>query len=408
MLLKTINGTSTLPLVNISFVVKQHRQIFIRNIYSCMKYYESNFEEYISSVFKYNIHPELDHVITALPSELKDFQNMIIYGPPGVGKYSQALYILQRYSASKLKYDKKVGISNEKQDKKKPKTESKRKLKDVQKPLTISKTNDYLIRISDIHYEVDMSLLGCNSKTLWHDIFFQIVDIVSLKTEKTGIIVCKNFHCIYNELLDVFYNYMKHPIDNVQIKFILLTEHVGFITHNIYNSCFCIHVPRPEKHHYVKVFQDKATPLQNKYSNVFTNKNTPCVNEIDTNSIVNTKEIYQCKHVQKIDQLPGDIFNIITNNIITEMLNPDTSQLKALRNHIYDLLIYNLDIAETISYILYYCIENDLFDRKESISDTIKQTFTFLKYFNNNYRSIYHIESMIIFMMCKIHNYENT
>ena len=149
-----------------------------------MKYYESNFEEYIFSVFKYNIHPELENVISSLPSELKDFQNMIIYGPSGVGKYSQTLYILQLYSPTKLKYDKKVGICNEKQEKKKPKTESKRKLKDVQKPLTISKTNDYLIRISDVHYEVDMSLLGCNSKTLWHDIFFHIVDIVSLKTEK--------------------------------------------------------------------------------------------------------------------------------------------------------------------------------------------------------------------------------
>ena len=71
-------------------------------------------------------------------------------------------------------------------------------------------------------------------------------------------------------------------------------------------------------------------------------------------------------------------------------------------------IFYNIDIAETICYILYYCIENELFDRKTSISDTIKQTFTFLKYFNNNYRSIYHIESMIILIMCKIHNYENT
>ena len=34
--------------------------------------------------------------------------------------------------------------------------------------------------------------------------------------------------------------------------------------------------------------------------------------------------------------------NSITNNIITEMLNPNTSQMKVLRNHIYDLLIYNI------------------------------------------------------------------
>lgn len=85
-------------------------------------------------------------------------------------------------------------------------------------------------RISDIHYEVDMAILGCNSKTLWHEIFFKIVDIVSAKQEKVGIILCRNFHHIYNELLEVFYSFLNNPLQqfNVNIYFILLTEHVGF------------------------------------------------------------------------------------------------------------------------------------------------------------------------------------
>lgn len=370
-----------------------------------MKYYESNFEEYTQSIEKYNIHPELEPIIQSLPEDISHFQNLIIYGPSGTGKYSQALRVIQKYSHSNLKYDKKVGITNEKQDKKKPKTETKRKSKDTQKPLMLTKSNDYLIRISDIHYEVDMSLLGCNSKTLWHDIFFQIVDIVSLKQEKCGIILCKNFHCIYNELLDVFYSYMKHPMDNIQIKFILITEHIGFITHNIYDSCYCIHVQRPTLEHYTQLFINKTNHLQKKYVEKY-QPNT-CIEEIEPSTVMNTKEIYQCKHIKNIDQLPNDVFNIITNNILKEMLNPKTTQLKELRNHIYDLLVYNIDIAETICHILFYCIENELFENQSLITDTVNQTFTFLKYFNNNYRSIYHIESIIIFIICKIHNYEN-
>uniref|UniRef100_A0A6C0HIE8 Uncharacterized protein n=1 Tax=viral metagenome TaxID=1070528 RepID=A0A6C0HIE8_9ZZZZ len=363
-----------------------------------MKYYESNFDEYIQSVNQYNIHPELESVIDSLPKSINDFCNIILYGPSGVGKYSQALKIIQKYSPSKLKYDKKMGITNEKQEKKKTKTEPKRKSKDTHKPLAMTKTTDYLIRISDIHYEVDMSLLGCNSKALWYDIFFQVVDIVSLKSDKAGIIVCKNFHCVYNELLDVFYSYMKHPLQNIKLKFILITEHTGFISNNIFNSCMCIRVKRPENKYYLEMYKSKV--------NGQTVNN--CMKDLDTSTIINAKEIYQCKHLKLTDQLPTDVFNIINNNIIKEMLNPQKLQLAVLRNNLYDLLVYNIDVAESICYILFYFIENNAFKNEQLLSQTIKQTFTFLKYFNNNYRSIYHIESIIVFIICKIHCFENT
>ena len=73
-----------------------------------MKYYESNFEEYTQSIEKYNIHPELEPIIQSLPENINHFQNLIIYGPSGTGKYSQALQIIQKYSPSHLKYDKKL------------------------------------------------------------------------------------------------------------------------------------------------------------------------------------------------------------------------------------------------------------------------------------------------------------
>ena len=69
-----------------------------------------------------------------------------------------------------------------------------------------------------------MSLLGCNSKTLWHEIFFQLVDIISVKQNKIGIIVCKNFHTINSELLEIFYSYMQQynmKNSNILIKFIM-------------------------------------------------------------------------------------------------------------------------------------------------------------------------------------------
>lgn len=83
-----------------------------------MKYYETSYDEYLSSYEKYNLHPELDYIKNELPKNINDFKNIIIYGAPGVGKYTQVLSILCQYSPTKLKYDKKIYITYEKQEKK--------------------------------------------------------------------------------------------------------------------------------------------------------------------------------------------------------------------------------------------------------------------------------------------------
>ena len=49
-----------------------------------------------------------------------------------------------------------------------------------------------------------MDLLGCNARLLWNNIYKAILDILSSRTGHSGIIVCKNFHKIHNELLDIF------------------------------------------------------------------------------------------------------------------------------------------------------------------------------------------------------------
>ena len=43
-----------------------------------------------------------------------------------------------------------------------------------ERKLQINSETPYYIKISDIHYEVDMDMLGCNSKPLWNDIYTHI------------------------------------------------------------------------------------------------------------------------------------------------------------------------------------------------------------------------------------------
>ena len=60
-----------------------------------MKFYETHFEEYIEKSEKKNLHPKFQKEIDAIPSNLKEMKNLILYGPTGTGKYTQALKIIK-------------------------------------------------------------------------------------------------------------------------------------------------------------------------------------------------------------------------------------------------------------------------------------------------------------------------
>ena len=187
----------------------------------------NHFDDYIQKHKKQSMHPKLNTLYSKFPTSVHKLKNLIFYGPVGVGKYTQVLSCIRKYSPSELKYEKKLTINYDKEQ--------------------------YLIKMSDVHFEVDMSLLGCNAKLLWNEIYTQIIDVVvsSLSHNQVGIIVCTNFHKINSELLDNFYSYMQ-GINSKRFKYIIITEHIGFIPDNILNNCKTIHVPKPSITNYNK------------------------------------------------------------------------------------------------------------------------------------------------------------
>ena len=50
-----------------------------------MKFYETHFEEYITENNRVNLHPKLDKIYGKFPNLIKDFKNIIFYGPSGTG-----------------------------------------------------------------------------------------------------------------------------------------------------------------------------------------------------------------------------------------------------------------------------------------------------------------------------------
>lgn len=316
-----------------------------------MKLSKTHFEEYLSANEKQDLHPSLNVIYNKLPNNINELPNIILYGPSGTGKYTQALKLLKRYSPSSLKYDKKMSVLFNKQN--------------------------YYFKISDIHYEVDMSLLGCNSKTLWHELYTQLIDVISAKQYKYGIILCKNFHSIHNDLLECFYSYMQDNNLSINIVFLFITEHVSFIPDKIINCCQMINIPRPSKVQYEKCLNKKLTKLK-------------------------TTNILNIKNIEDNVELHNPV-DSICKKIINYMLDLDNLNFKEIREVLYDVLIYDLNIYDCVWFIVSYLINNDKLDENK-MSDVWMKTFTFFKYYNNNYRPIYHMEHFVYYLVCSIHN----
>jgi Cdc6-like AAA superfamily ATPase len=305
-----------------------------------MKFYEDHFVDYVSRVDEGTLHSKLCKEYDKLPDSIDDLNNMIFYGPDGVGKYSQSLNFIKKYSASSLKYEKKIMFQLPKQS--------------------------YNLRISDVHFEIDMEVLGCNSKTNWNSIYSNIIDIINTKKGHKGIILCKNFQCIHNELLEVFYSYIHN---NINIKYFILTSEISFIPDIITNKCKIINVPFYSKTLCKKMLGCKGT------------------------NVSNIK--YIKGDVEELEYLNNNICNKLISVIIDYNNNINYAEL---REHIYSILTYNMDINNIIWYIIKKLIKDNKI-KSCKIGDVLEKTFKFFHLYNNNYRPIYHLENYFYYLV---------
>ena len=315
------------------------------------KYFETSFNEYITTCENNNLHPKLSNeIFTQLPPDISNIPNLILYGPKGIGKYTQSLLLLKRYSPSSLKYEKKISI-------------------------TFNKAI-YQYKASDIHIEVDMSLLGCNAKLLWNEIYNQSIDIACVKKDNIFIILCTNFQDIHSELLEHFYSYMQTVYYKpVKLKFIILTEQISFLSENILDVCKTISIPRASLE---------------QHENCFGKINT------NINNITNLKNIKS-----DIDEYNPHV--TICMSIIYYVTNLSKIDYSKIRELCYQLLVYDTDIYESIWFILQTLVNTNKIN-DDKIGDVLTNTYTFLKLFNNNYRPIYHLENYVLYLITIIND----
>jgi len=364
---------------------------------SKIRYYETNYTDYLRAVNANNFHPELDSIIASLPPSIDQLGNLILYGPSGSGKYTQFLRIVEKYSLSAS------GLKNNKMTSRTDK-------------------HEYTYHISDIHYEIDLAQLGCESKKMWNECFFQIVDAIYANPSKSGIILCRNFQSIYGELVEPFYSYMQHSRTlGVHIVFIFLTEHISFIPTNIVQCCKIISVRRPSRKCYTHLVSVNAgnRPTGKPHTEFMkriattnssvaaSNPSSSIMDELPLNALANLKECHLVGMTKSVSELPKDVFNIVCDNIIREMLKHNDLNIIELRDHLYDILLYGLDITECLWYIIFFFVENGYLEtRPEAMINIMDRLHVFLKHYNNNYRPIYHLESIFIYLIIQIFQYE--
>ena len=284
-----------------------------------------------------NLHNYLEEENEILKSTLlEDLKHLIFYGKRGIGKYYQTLLFIKKFSPSKLKYNKKMYIENE-----------------------------YYIKVSDVHFEIDMATLGCNCKIIWGKIQKQITNSMESLNISKSIILCKNFHDINKDLL--------HNFKNTMLKnccYIFLTEHVCFIPTNIIHISEIICLKNITK----KVFKQHFKTFNNNRGNLLA---------------FHDKRINEFHGIEYIDQ---KYINIIINYL--EKSKTSFSYL-TLREHIYNLLIYQCNIENCIWHLINFYI------RRYSnihIDKIIIETYNFLIRYNSNYRPIFHLEYIILFI----------
>ena len=316
-----------------------------------MKFLETSFVDYITSVKKYNIHKKMEPFFQSLTKEIKDLDNLIFYGPSGVGKYSQMLNFIKQYSPSKLKYERKITYK-------------------------YNNKYQYTFKVSDIHFEIDMELLGCNAKILFNQLYYHIIDVCNTKQRVNNIIVCKNFHKIHTELLENFYSYMQ-SIEHLNLNFIfiILTEQVSFLPSIILERCKIIPFTKPLQSCYKKLSKDKDF-VEDKNLNF---KDVIC--KIKTNNhMIEKKIVYK---------------------IYDTIINSKEINFAVFRDNLYDLFIYDVNLEESIYSIICELIKNNYLN-KDNIELILYEKFKFLKYYNNNYRPIYHLELFFFIVITQI------
>lgn len=204
---------------------------------------------------------------------------------------------------------------------------------------TIETTNqDIVLPMSDIHLEIDFQLLGVNEYSLFFEIYRHVSENIVLNKKKL-FVVCLHFDQIKKELMEVFYNFLNHN----RIVFVFIVKNLCYI------------------HPYIL----KKSGIK-KYKN-------------------NDHSICSTMFHSKIDAM------------VSHIIQENQWSFFQWREKLYELLILNYNIHDCFTYMIECLIKHNYLNY-ENMDAFFPKYADILEKYNNNYRTIYHLERFIVFI----------
>ena len=90
--------------------------------------------------------------------------------------------------------------------------------------------------------------------------------------------------------------------------------------------------------------------------------------------------------------------NIVCQQIIDCIINYEDMKFLQLREYLYDICIFDLNIYNCIIYILLELINKNLLSQLQ-LNKILIKLVDFMRLYNNNYRPIYHLEKYILYIL---------
>ena len=204
-------------------------------------------------------------------------------------------------------------------------------------------SNEYKFFISDIHIEIDFDLLGVNESNIFIEIMNHIHDNTIFNKKKRFFILCLNFENIKKELLRSLYSFY-----NPNSFFVFLTNQICMFPRMLLDISY---IKKWNKH-------------RNEIVDESSDKNY-------LNKLIEIADIYK------------------TNGSFDPM---------EIRNISYDMLVKNMNIYHILSCLVKKLVDKGIIN-DENILKTNREFIHDIERYNNNYRSIFHIEKIMFTLM---------
>tara|TARA_A200000159_G_C7297915_1_gene328707 strand:- start:218 stop:808 length:591 start_codon:yes stop_codon:yes gene_type:complete len=98
----------------------------------------------------------------------------------------------------------------------------------------------------------------------------------------------------------------------------------------------------------------------------------------------------------------GDFTYAYCNELCKYIDNPKSMDFLRFRDVLYDMLIYDIKVTNVLWTVLRYITKKYTLT-EETYDKLMIDMYTFLQYYNNNYRPIYHLESYLFKIINTVH-----